>query len=143
MTRRPELARIRPLAAVALALFGPAAVAGCAGDADADAPLAVATFEVADVETFKIELVTPEQVAHVRELIAGGEDGRIPNGVVVRDSPSVNAPWSWHIDPDTLEFADMTTEVCDGLPSDVEDGLITSDRYCPWLTSVVELEENR
>jgi hypothetical protein len=35
----------------------------------------------------------------------------------------------------------MTTEVCDGLPSDVEDGLITSVRYCPWQTEVIALDE--
>ena len=50
----------------------------------------------------------------------------------MRDDPGVNAPWSWHIDPATLEFADMTIEVCDGLPSYVEDGTVTSDQYCPW-----------
>ncbi len=30
----------------------------------------------------------------------------------------------------------MTTGVCDGLPSGVERGAITSDRYCPWPAEV-------
>jgi hypothetical protein len=130
----------RALVAAALAV-AMLPIAGCASDGDDGGDTAIATFEVAGVETYKIELVTDEQIDHVRDLLAGGEDGRIPNGVVVRDSPGVNAPWSWHIDPDTLEFVDMTTEVCDGLPSDVEDGLITSDRYCPWITVVVDLAD--
>ncbi len=64
----------------------------------------------------------------------------IPNGVVVRDDPGVNAPWSWHIDPATLEFADNTIEVCDGLPSYVEDEIVTSDRYCPWSAKIVSID---
>ena len=88
-------------------------------------------------EQFKIELATPELQEHARQLLAGEEVAAIPNGVVVRDDPGVNAPWSWHIDPASLEFADMTIEVCDGLPSHVEDGTVTSDRYCPWSAKVV------
>jgi len=100
----------------------------------------VATFEVAGVQTYKIELATPELIQHVKDLMAGSEDGRIPVGRIVRDDPSVNEPWSWHIDPSTLEFADQTIEVCDGLPEYVEDGTLTSDTYCPWLTEVIALE---
>jgi hypothetical protein len=132
----------RTMAVTAIAVMA-TTVAACGDDSASDAPTTkhpVATIEVAGKETFKIELDTPELVAHARELLAGGEEGRIPNGIVVRDSPSVNAPWSWHIDPATLEWADMTTEVCDGLPSDVQDGLITSDRYCPWQTTVISID---
>ena len=70
----------------------------------------------------------------------GSEEGRIPVGRIVHDSPSVNAPWSWHIDPATLEFADVTTEICDGLPSYVEDGSLTSDTYCPWSADVIAID---
>jgi hypothetical protein len=99
----------------------------------------VATFEVAGEQTFKIELATPELIQHAKDLMAGSEEGRIPLGVIVRDDPSVNAPWSWHIDPATLEFADITTEVCDGLPEYVEDETLTSDTYCPWSADVIEI----
>lgn len=100
----------------------------------------VATFEVAGQGTYKIELATPELIQHAKELLAGSEVARIPNGKVVRDDPGVNAPWSWHIDPATLEFADVTTEVCDGLPEYVEDGTVTSDYYCPWSAEIIKLE---
>lgn len=101
----------------------------------------VATVQVAGEETYKIELATPELIQHAKDLMNGvTEEGRIPNGVVVRDDPGVNAPWSWHIDPATLEFADATIEVCDGLPSFVEDGTVTSDYYCPWLTEIIAIE---
>jgi hypothetical protein len=99
----------------------------------------IATFQVVD-ETYKIELATPELVAHAEALLAGEAVASIPNGVVVRDDPGPNAPWSWHIDPATLEFADMTIEVCDGLPSYVEDGTVTSDQYCPWSAEIISID---
>jgi hypothetical protein len=101
---------------------------------------AIVTFEVADQGSYSIELITDELIAHAAELQAGGEEGRIPSGRIVRDGDGgVNAPWSWHIDPESLEFVDMTTEVCDGLPEYVEDGTLTSDVYCPWSATVVDL----
>jgi len=99
----------------------------------------VATFEVVD-QTYKIELTTPELQEHARQLLAGEDVAGIPNGKVVRDDPGVNAPWSWHIDPATLEFADQTTEVCDGLPEYVEDGTVTSEYYCPWSAKIVSID---
>ena len=35
----------------------------------------------------------------------------------------------------------LPVEVCDGLPSDVEQGLITSDHYCPWTAEVIAIDE--
>jgi len=115
------------------------AIAGCSADPDVPS---VATFEI-EGQTFKIELVTAELVQHAKDLLAGEEVAAIPVGRIVRDDPSVNAPWSWHIDPETLEFADFTTEVCDGLPEYVEDGTLTSDTYCPWLATVTAVEPVR
>ena len=125
----------RTLGLVLLAAVTTAALAGCVPSGKT-----IVTFEVADQGTYKIELITPEQIAHVKELMAGSEEGRIPVGTIVRDNPGVNAPWSWHIDPETLEFADATIEVCDGLPEYVEDGTLTSDTYCPWSAVPIALE---
>jgi len=100
----------------------------------------VATFEVAGVETYKIELDTPALVKHAEQLLKGEDVAAIPLGRVVRDSPGVNKPWSWHIDPKTLEFAQITIEVCDGLPSYVEDGTVTSKDYCPWSAKVIKID---
>jgi hypothetical protein len=124
---------------IAVAAFGlglglTLALAGCTPSGPT-----VATFEVAGEQTFKIELATPELIQHAKDLMAGSEEGRIPLGTIVRDDPGVNAPWSWHIDPATLEFADATIEVCDGLPEYVEDGSLTSDVYCPWSADVIEI----
>lgn len=99
----------------------------------------VATFQVVG-ETYKIELATPELVAHAEALLAGEDVASIPLGRVVRNDPGVNAPWSWHIDPETLEFAEVTIEVCDGLPSYVEDETVTSPDYCPWSAKIIAID---
>jgi hypothetical protein len=43
--------------------------------------------------------------------------------------------------PDSIEVADVTIELCDGRPSDVESALDywidTVGRFCPWGTEVV------
>jgi hypothetical protein len=132
---RPPLRRASVAFVVAAALG--TVTAGCAGSSPA-VP-SVATFEI-EGQRFAIELITPELVTHAEQLLAGEDVASIPVGRIVRDDPSVNAPWSWHIDPTTLEFADVTTEVCDGLPEYVEDGTLTSDFFCPWLAKVVSVE---
>lgn len=133
------MARVLLVLPLALAL----AAAGCGGDdeeAGGGSDRAVATFEVANGERFKVELVTAELVEHAKKLLAGEDGSAIPLGRVVRDDPGVNGPWSWHLDPETFSFAFVTVEVCDGVPSDVEKRVITSDEYCPWSAKLVALE---
>ena len=100
----------------------------------------VVTLRVAEAEEYKLLLTDPDDIAVARQLLAGDEAPRIPNGVVVRGTPGVNTGYSWHIDPASVEFVDMTMEVCDGKPSDVEQQIITSDRYCPWSAQVVAID---
>jgi hypothetical protein len=118
------------------------ALTACGDDSGgSDADTAVVTIRVID-EEYRIELVTPESIENARMLLDGEEAPSIPNGLVVRDGDGgVNEPWTWHIDPASLEWADATTEVCDGLPSDVEDNTITSDRYCPWSAEVIAVDD--
>lgn len=100
----------------------------------------IATFLVARRETFKILLDTDELVAQARGMLDGDLDQQFPIGDVVRDDPSVNAPWSWHIDPATVSFTRNAIEVCDGVPSYVEDETVTSDQFCPWSALIVDLQ---
>jgi hypothetical protein len=103
----------------------------------------VVTFEVGGRERYRVELTDPADVAAARALLAGQAAPSIPNGLVVRGEPSVNDGYTWHIDPASVEFADVTTEVCDGLPSDVEASSWSSNRYCPWSARVVAIEPAR
>lgn len=101
----------------------------------------VVTFQVGD-EQYRIQLTDAADIAIARRLLAGEEAPRIPNGLIVRgDDGGVNAGYSWHIDPSSLEFADLTTEVCDGLPSYVEDGTLTGDYFCPWSAELIAISD--
>jgi hypothetical protein len=99
----------------------------------------IVTFEVNEGERFRVLLTDPEDQAAANRLLEGIEGPDIPNGRIVHET-GVNEGWSWSIDPADFEFADLTTEVCDGNPSDVESGQLTSERYCPWSARVVEIE---
>ncbi len=127
-----------------LALWLSAILVGCGGGAPSEQPApapegVVVTLRVADAEEYRIRLTDPDDIGIAQKLLAGEVSPRIPNGRVVRDQPDVNVGYSWHIDPDSIEFADTTIEVCDGRPSDVEKGVISSDRYCPWSAKVVAI----
>ncbi|MEP6842947.1 MAG: hypothetical protein ABJA11_05465 [Pseudolysinimonas sp.] len=134
----PRHLRTRRRLAV-LAVTATAAASLLAGCTPAATTYPVATFEVAGVETYKIELMTPALLKHAEQLLKGEKVSAIPLGRVVR-SAGVNKPWSWHIDPKTLQFADFTIEVCDGLPSYVEDHTVTSPDYCPWSAKVIKID---
>jgi hypothetical protein len=132
------------LAALVLAawLSGMLAACGSAVPSGQPAPtpsMVVVTLRVADAEEYRIRLTNPDDIAVAQKLLSGAVAPRIPNGRVVRGDPDVNVDYSWHIDPASVEFADTTTEVCDGRPSDVEKGTITSEWYCPWSAQVVAI----
>jgi hypothetical protein len=98
----------------------------------------VVTFEVVD-ERFRALLTEPADIDIARRLLAGDDVPSIPNGRVLRET-GINTGFSWSLDPNDFEFADVTVEVCDGLPSDVEAGTILGDRYCPWSATVVAID---
>ena len=102
-------------------------------------PGIVVTFEVNEGERFRVLLTDPVDQAQAQRLLDGLDGPDIPDGRIVHET-GVNDGWSWSLDPADFEFADVTTEVCDGQPSDVESGTLTSDRYCPWSARVVEIQ---
>ncbi len=52
----------------------------------------------------------------------------------------MNDGYSWSLDPDDIEFAEVTIEACDGLPSDVETTFEAGDRFCPWSAVILAIE---
>ena len=101
----------------------------------------VVTFRVAGQETYKVLLTDPADIELVRAWQDGSAGPLIPNGRIVRgDDGGVNTGFSWHIDPNDVELAELSIEVCDGLPSYVEDGTLSGDRYCPWSAEIVSIE---
>jgi hypothetical protein len=99
---------------------------------------AVVTFQVVD-ETFRVRLVGARQIDAAHQAANGGP-ARIPNGRVLAGT-GANIGWSWHLED--VEFAELTTEVCDGRPSDVEREGVTfgGGRFCPWTARVISIQE--
>ena len=122
-------------AAITSALLATLLVA-CGGSPTTPSSQAVVTFTVAN-ESFRVLLTSADQIAAARAAQAG--QARIPNGKIVTGA-QVNTGWSWHLEE--IEFADLTTEVCDGRPSDVErEGTrYGGGRYCPWGARVTAIE---
>lgn len=111
----------------------------CFGDGPtAPSKGAVVTFRVAD-ETFRVHLLDERQIDAAHDAANGGP-ARIPNGRVVAGT-SVNVGWNWHLED--VEFAELTTEVCDGRPSDVEREGVSfgGGRFCPWTARVIAIDE--
>ncbi len=108
----------------------------------------LATFEVVG-EEFRVWVTNPETIQQILDLQRGASEASIPNGVVLRGPGQAdhNQPWSWHLDPQDIEMAEVTMELCDGTPSFVEEELDyfvdTVGRYCPWMARLLEVEDYR
>ena len=125
----------------AVALAGLSVLSSCNSNPAGPGP-SRAAFEVSACsgQTFNIRLVDPGLIARANELI-GESNQPIVNGRLVRGNGGFNGPWSWHLAPESIEFADVTVEVCDGCPQMVEGDLDywvdTVGRFCPWTSRVV------
>jgi hypothetical protein len=107
-----------------------------------------AYFKVAgatEADTFVIALTDPTLIAEARAEAAGQEPVKHVTGLVVAEAASYNAPWSFHLDPASISFAEMSIEVCDAATSYVEEHLaevggafLPGRRWCPWSSRVIE-----
>ena len=91
-----------------------------------------------DGEMFRILLRDSDLIAQARALIGVG-NRRIVAGKLAPGNGGFNAPWSWHLDPDTVGFPQITDEICDGCPSFVEanGGSWGLGSFCPWSSEVI------
>ena len=67
-----------------------------------------------------------------------GRNTRFPIGSLRPGNGGFNAPWTWHLDPESVRFVEVAIEVCDGRPSYVETHQSEYASYCPWGGRVVE-----
>lgn len=104
----------------------------------------VVTFDVSG-ETYKIFVTNKDTIADIYALQSGLSQASIPSGRIVRGTVSYNSPWSWHIDSEDIHMAEITIELCDGTPSQVEENLDywvdTVKRFCPWTARITAIED--
>ena len=97
-------------------------------------------------ETFIIKLTDPAKIKTARDILSGVEKNVIGvSGTIVKSPACYNQPWSFHLDPESIEFFGVATEVCDATIMNVEDFLdpslkiiyvklfpfLPENRWCP------------
>jgi hypothetical protein len=104
------------------------------------------TFDVVG-EKYSIFITNTDTIEQVLSLQRGESQAVIPSGRLVRGSVPYNQHWSWHIDSEDIHMAEITIELCDGTPSQVEANLDywvdTVQRFCPWDARIVKIEDFR
>jgi hypothetical protein len=106
----------------------------------------LATFDVMG-ERYSIFITNFKTIEQVLALSNGQSNARIPSGRLIKGREAHNASWNWHIDPEDIQMAEITMELCDGRPSDVEKDIDywvdTVGRFCPWSAVLVALKDYR
>jgi hypothetical protein len=104
------------------------------------------TFDVVG-EEYSIFITNNQTIEEVFAVQRGQSQATIPNGLLVEGAVFYNQPWSWHIDSQDIEMAEMTIELYDGLPSFVENELEywleTVHRYAPWSATIKTIQDFR
>jgi len=97
-------------------------------------------------ETFRIAINNPNVINDAVEQYHNNLEGKVTkhvNGALLAGDGGFNFPWSWHIDPDDIVFAEFSIELCDGTPSMVENHLDywlnAVKRFCPWHSKVLSI----
>ena len=133
--RRMGMRRLRALALLPLL----AAVPACGDDGTQPAETRTFTIDVQG-EQFRVRVASAAQIDALEERMEHNTTGAL-NGELRAGDGGFNAPWSWHLDPASIEVPDVTIELCDGTPSmveaDVAGWIQTVGRYCPWGARVV------
>jgi hypothetical protein len=132
----PILNTTRAAGALALILAG--GVLACSEDTVEPEPVTF-VIEVAD-EQFSVRATDPAAIAGLEGRRVSGQRGVILGQLASGDG-GFNNPWSWHLEPGSIEVPDAAIEVCDGRPSMVESDtsywIGTVGQFCPWDARVV------
>jgi len=93
--------------------------------------------------TFHASITHPDGMAQARAVWDGTSNANIPAGRLDCSAVSWNEPWHWHLEPETVRFAEVTMELCDGDPSYVEANCATfgGGSYCPWAAEMTALRD--
>jgi hypothetical protein len=129
---------------VGLVLSVALAVVACDGSSPSEPAPREAVFLVlssaASGETFHVLIRDPRVIGEA-EFLVGRGNRKVVSGDLRRGDGGFNQPWSWHLVPESVSFADATIELCDGRPSFIESDLDywidTVGSFCPWGTEVV------
>jgi uncharacterized protein (TIGR03437 family) len=97
-------------------------------------------------DKFVIKLTDPAKIQHARDILSGKEKERIRvQGRIVKQAAAWNPPWSFHYDPQSIEFFAAAVEVCDSSVAYVESFLdeaggayLPGNIWCPWASRLLK-----
>jgi hypothetical protein len=102
------------------------------------------TIKVVGEEQFTVYATNPKAIQLLIDNY-NNKNNNIVTGMLVIGDGGFNSPWSWHLDPDTVEMPELAIELCDGRPSCIENNLaywiLNVKRYCPWTTRVIKIND--
>lgn len=93
-------------------------------------------------DVVRLEITNPEGLAQAEDLLRSGT-AQWAIGTPKRGDGGFNSPWTWHIDPGSVTFAEVTIEACQTAMSAIDDDLdywIDYGQVCIW--GVVEGRAN-
>jgi hypothetical protein len=93
---------------------------------------------------FIFELTDQKKIDHALKVLSGEERDRIHvMGRIVKRPQPYNPGWSYHLDPNTIEFFQVAIEVCDATMTYTEDHLdeaggafLPGSHWCPWGSEI-------
>jgi hypothetical protein len=95
-------------------------------------------FEIVE-ETLRVWIENEAFITEAQRLLAADET-RVPAFNTLVDGTGCDPQWSWHPDPSDVEFADFTIELCDAVPSYIEENKAewfdSVGSWCPWSARV-------
>jgi hypothetical protein len=96
-------------------------------------------------ETFKQHITSPAGIAGAIALWRGMSTADIPVGTLSCKCTGWNCAWDFHMAPESVTFAHSAIEICDGLPSYVNNhcGEFGGGSYCPWSAVMIVLRDCR
>lgn len=100
------------------------------------------SIEFPEGRTFRILTRKLEVVAQGTSLVGAG-NVKIVHGLVATGPGGFNAPWQWHLVPESVQFVDLAMELCDVCPLPdhaVQRWIETVGYFCPWSTEVLRRE---
>ncbi len=95
---------------------------------------------------FVIKLVEPSKIEHARRILRGEETSRVHvQGTIVKKPAQYNPDWSYHLEPESIDFFEFAIEVCDSAIDYVEKHLdevggafLPNSHWCPWSSRLVD-----
>ena len=95
---------------------------------------------VACNQAFHVQFSDASQGARADSVVNGTLSGFV-SGRLGHGDGGFNAPWHWHLKPESTYVVQAAVEVCDGCPETVEaGGFFQLGSYCPWSSRMVRRE---